>query len=101
MREIGVAETREHVRGLNSRLIDGLEELKARVVTPRRPKRRGALICVASTDSPALVAALAREGIVTSERAGNVRISAHCYNSAEDVDAVLASLRRHRRLLAT
>lgn len=100
MREIGIAETRDHVRELNSRLLDGLDELRARVVTPRRPKRRGALVCVASTDSRALVAALAREGIVTSERDGNLRISAHCYNGVEDVDAVLSSLRRHRRLLA-
>jgi selenocysteine lyase/cysteine desulfurase len=100
MEEVGIAETREHVNGLNSRLLEGLDELRARVVTPRRPKRRGALICVASLDAPALVAALRREGIVTSSRDGNLRISAHCYNSAEDVDAVLASLARHRRLLA-
>ena len=100
MEEIGIAETREHVNGLNSRLLEGLDELRARVVTPRRPKRRSALICVASLDAPALVAALRREGIVTSSRDGNLRISAHCYNSVEDVDAVLASLARHRRLLA-
>jgi selenocysteine lyase/cysteine desulfurase len=100
MEEIGIADTREHVNALNSRLLDGLDELRARVVTPRRPKRRGALICVAALDAPALVSALRREGIVTSERDGNLRISAHCYNSVEDVDAVLASLARHRRLLA-
>src|SRR5205814_9277806 len=46
MQEIGVAETREHVLDLNSRVIDGLDELKARVVTPRQHKRRGALIRV-------------------------------------------------------
>ncbi|TML72734.1 MAG: aminotransferase class V-fold PLP-dependent enzyme [Actinobacteria bacterium] len=100
MQEIGIEETREHVNGLNSRLIAGLDELKATVVTPRRPKRRGALICVKSTDAPALVAALGREGIVTSERDSNLRISAHAYNSVDDVDAVLASLQRHRKLLA-
>jgi selenocysteine lyase/cysteine desulfurase len=99
MEEIGIAETREHVNALNSRLLEGLDDLRARVVTPRRPKRRGALICVASLDAPALVAALRREGIVTSSRNGNLRISAHCYNSVEDVDLVLASLARHRRLL--
>jgi selenocysteine lyase/cysteine desulfurase len=100
MKEIGIAETREHVNALNSHLIAGLDELKATVVTPRRPKRRGALICVKSTDSHALVAALGREGIVTSDRDENLRISAHAYNSVEDVDAVLASLQRHRKLLA-
>src|SRR6266511_2742051 len=100
MKEVGIAETRAHLLELNSRLLDGLDELKAKVVTPRRPKRRGALICVKSKDAKALVAALGREGIVTSERDSNLRISAHCYNSAEDVDAVLASLQRHRQLLA-
>jgi kynureninase len=100
MEEIGIADTREHVLELNSRLIDGLDELKAHVVTPRRPKRRGALLCVKSTDVDTLVRTLAREGIVTSERDGNLRISAHCYNSFDDVDAVLDALARHRGLLA-
>ena len=99
VQEIGVADTREHVQALNSRLIEGLDELRAKVVTPRRPKRRGALVCVACFDAQALVAALRREGIVTSSRDGNVRISAHCYNAEEDVDAVLAALARNRRLL--
>jgi selenocysteine lyase/cysteine desulfurase len=100
MKEIGIAETREHVLELNSRLLEGLDELRAKVATPRRPKRRGALICVRSKDAPALVTALGREGIVTSERDSNLRVSAHCYNSVEDVDAVLESLQRHRKLLA-
>ena len=100
MKEIGIAETREHVNRLNAQLIEGLDELRATVVTPREPERRGALLCVRSTDARSLVEALGREGIVTSERDGNLRISAHCYNSAEDVDVVLASLRRRRELLA-
>jgi selenocysteine lyase/cysteine desulfurase len=100
MTEIGIGETREHVNGLNAHLLDGLDELGATVVTPREPERRGALLCVRSTNASSLVDALGQDGIVTSERDGNLRISAHCYNSAEDVDAVLASLRRHRGLLA-
>jgi selenocysteine lyase/cysteine desulfurase len=100
MQEIGIADTRAHVNDLNHRLIEGVDELKARLATPRRPRRRGALVCIGSTDVQALVAALRREGIVTSERDGNLRISAHAYNSVEDVDAVLDALRRNRRLLA-
>jgi selenocysteine lyase/cysteine desulfurase len=100
MQEIGIADTREHVQGLNAHLLDGLDELQANVVTPRAPERRGALICIKSTNAKALVVALADEGIVTSERDDNLRISAHCYNTIEDVDRVLAGLQRHRRLLA-
>ncbi len=100
MEEIGIAETREHVLELNDRLIGGVEELGGTVVTPKQRERHGALICVRSNDVDALVTALERDGIVTSSRDGNVRVSAHSYNSTDDVDAVLAALTRHRHLLA-
>src|SRR5919198_5466265 len=99
MEEIGIAETREHVLGLHARLIAGLDELGARVATPRDPERRGALLCVASTDAPALVEALDRESIVTSSRAGNLRISPHAYNSVADGGDFLDALARRRELL--
>jgi selenocysteine lyase/cysteine desulfurase len=100
MQEIGVAETREHVQGLNAHLVEGLDELGAKLVTPRSPDQRGALMCVKSTDAKELVTKLGEEGIVTSERDDNLRVSAHCYNTVEDVDTVLEALRRHRALLA-
>lgn len=100
MQEIGIAETRAHVLGLTERLIAGVDELGGRVVTPRAAHERGALVCIASTDDHALVAALAADGIDTSCRDGNLRVSPHAYNSAGDIDAVLAALRRHRHLLA-
>ncbi|HEY8843744.1 MAG TPA: aminotransferase class V-fold PLP-dependent enzyme [Gaiellaceae bacterium] len=100
MQEIGIAETEAHVRELNAILHDGLEELGARAVTPRAREQSGALVCVASKEVNALVAALAAEGIVTSSRDDNLRISAHCYNTAEDVRAVLDVLAANRQLLA-
>ena len=100
MEEIGVAETRVHVTALNERLIAGVDDLGGVVVTPRDPEQRGALVCIRSTDAPQLVAALGEDGIVTSERDGNLRVSAHAYNTDEDIDAVLAGLARHRELLA-
>lgn len=99
MQEIGVAETEAHVRELNALLFDGLDELGAQVVTPRAPEQRGALVCVASIDAEALVGALGAEGVVTSSRDGNLRISAHCYNTAEDVRVVLELLAQNRGLL--
>src|SRR5213592_471754 len=98
MQEIGIAATREHVNKLNEHFVEGVDELGAKLATPR--DLHGALMCVKSTDSQALVAALDAEGIVTSERDGNLRVSAHCYNTSEDVDAVLAALQKHRHLVA-
>jgi selenocysteine lyase/cysteine desulfurase len=100
MMEIGVAETRKHVDALNERLIGGVDELGGTVVTPRRAEQRGALVCIASTDAPRLVRALGDDGVVTSERDGNLRVSAHAYNTDGDVDAVVAALARNRQLLA-
>jgi selenocysteine lyase/cysteine desulfurase len=98
MQEIGIAATREHVGKLNAHLVDGVDDMGATLATPR--DLHGALMCVKSTDAKALVSALDADGIVTSDRDGNLRVSAHCYNTVEDVDAVLAALRKHRELLA-
>ena len=99
MQEIGIAETEAHVRELNALLRDGLDELGATAVTPREPERSGALVCVRSSDVSALVAALENDGIVTSSRDDNLRISAHCYNTAEDVGTLLDALARNRTLI--
>ena len=99
MQEIGIAETELHVRELNGLLRGGLSELGATVVTPAEPERSGALLCVRSTDVNALVAALDAAGIVTSSRDDNLRISAHAYNTAEDVGALLDALAANRALL--
>ena len=45
-----------HVRGLVERLVAGLDELGATVAAPPR----GPLVCIRSTDAPALVAARRR-----------------------------------------
>ena len=98
--EAQVAAIEAHVGGLVERLFAGLDELGAQVATPRGEGEHGPLVCVVSTDPNALVAALAADGIVTSTRDLNLRISLHLYNVEEDVDAILAALARHRHLLA-
>src|SRR5919201_466707 len=99
MREIGIEETERHVRGLTELLLEGVDDLGGVVVPPRAWERRGALTCIASADAEQLVAVLGEQGIVTSSRDGNLRISPHCYNTAEDVETVLQALRRRRDLL--
>ena len=92
VQETGVPAIEAHVSALNTRLIAGLDELGADVVTPADPARRGPLVCVRSTDAPALVASLAEEHITCSLRDTNLRVAAHLYNTDEDVDTLLAAL---------
>jgi selenocysteine lyase/cysteine desulfurase len=98
--EAGVPAIEAHVEALGTRLIDGLEELGATVVTPRDAARRGPLVCVRSTDVAALVATLAAERIVVSSREDKLRIALHLYNVEADVDTLLDALTRNRSLLA-
>jgi len=100
MQEIGIAETERHVRELNGLLRNGVAELGGRVVTPAEPERSGALLCVRSADVNALVTTLDGAGIVTSSRDDNLRISAHAYNTADDVRTLLDALAANRSLLA-
>jgi selenocysteine lyase/cysteine desulfurase len=98
--EAGVPAIEKHVSALVDRLFAGLDELGATVATPRAEGEHGPLVCVVSTDPNALVAALARERIVTSTRDRNLRIALHLYNAEEDVDRILAALAANRALLA-
>jgi selenocysteine lyase/cysteine desulfurase len=100
MDDIGIAETESHVADLIDQLIVGLDRIGAPLVTPRDPALHGPMIAVPSTDERAMVTALAEDGILTTPRDGNVRLSWHCYNSAEDVEAVISGLERHSALLA-
>ena len=97
--EVGIGAIEAHVRGLNTRLIEGLDELGASVATPHDPAGRGPLVCVRSTDAEALVAELATEDIVVSYRDENVRVAAHLYSTDDDVDRLLQALATRRNLL--
>jgi kynureninase len=98
--EVGIEAIERHVSALNTRLIEGLEEMGADVVTPRDPARRGPLVCVRSTDAHELVSELVADRVIVSLRDANVRIAAHLYNTEEDVDRTLDALRARRQLLA-
>ena len=100
LQETGVPAVEAHVAALNTRLIAGLEELGATVVTPADPAQRGPLVCVRSTDPATLVASLAEENIVCSLRDQNLRVAAHFYNIDDDIDTLLDALARRRHLLA-
>ena len=100
LQETGVPTVEAHVSALNTRLIAGLDELGATVVTPRDPGARGPLVAVRSTDAPALVASLAEVDIICSLRDGNLRVAAHLYNTDDDIDTLLAALGSRPHLLA-
>lgn len=96
VRKAGVEQTAAHVRSLTERLAEGVRQLGGEVITP---DRRGALLCVASSNPAALVDKLTGAGVVSSWRDRAVRLSTHFYNDEDDIAAALGALERHRALL--
>jgi cysteine desulfurase/selenocysteine lyase len=89
----------DHVIGLTDRLCDGLHRLGAEVLSARGHGVSSGIVTfvLPGHDSVAVGQALQNDGIVTTYRATGVRISPHGYNTAEEVDAALATLERQSR----
>lgn len=102
--DVGVDAVEAHVRRLTDRLHAGLADLGVRVVTDPRPEARSGITVFRTSDDPEdeqrLLEALLDERIYVSVRytagVGGIRVSTHLYNTADDVDRLLAAIARYR-----
>ena len=93
MFELGPAAAEAQVGALASRIVRWAEERDdVRIVTPAHPSRRAGIVAVAPRDPAAASARLTAAGVSHSLREGSIRLSPHCYNTAEEVDAALEVL---------
>jgi selenocysteine lyase/cysteine desulfurase len=91
--ELGIDAVAEHVASLAGRIVDwAAERDDVRLVTPAAAGRRAGVVAVAPRDPSAASARLAAAGVAHSLREGAIRLSPHCYNTADEVDRALASL---------
>jgi selenocysteine lyase/cysteine desulfurase len=58
------------------------------------------MLAIRSSDAPTLVERLDDRDIILTERDGNIRIAAHFYNNAADVEKLVAALEAEADLLA-
>ena len=88
--ELGTNRVEGRIRELAGRLADGLGD---RVRGPRDPESGLVAFSTGGEDPEALVERLEAEGIyIRSLPSGGVRASVHAYNTADEVDALLAAL---------
>jgi cysteine desulfurase/selenocysteine lyase len=90
----GIERVRDHVLGLGTRLMDGLDDLGAEVVTPREDDRRAGIVNARfpGKAAEALVERLVAERVHVTPRLGGIRFSPHLYNDEAEVDRALEVL---------
>jgi selenocysteine lyase/cysteine desulfurase len=85
-----------HVLSLTDRLCEGLRGLGARVLTLRSEGTSSGIVTfeLPGRDSLELGQALERAAIVATARRTGIRISPHGYNTPEEIDVVLETLKK-------
>jgi selenocysteine lyase/cysteine desulfurase len=94
--EIGLPAIEDRIAELTAEIIF---EARAAGYSLATPESHGALVSLRTHDEQALVAGLESQGIVTSCRLDNLRISPHFYNNQSDIDVLFRALKRQQHLL--
>jgi len=100
LHEIGLEAIEHRIGELTSVIKSRALEAGYQLASPVNPMEHGAMITIRSIDDERLVASLAEENIVVSNRNGNLRISPHFYNNESDIEHLFEALGKMRNLLA-
>lgn len=88
-----------HISELTGAIKEGAMKRGFNLVSPVDPAKHGALVTLRSHKVDLLVKWLEKDGIITSSRDNNLRISPHIYNDMHDIDCLMDCLTKHRELL--
>jgi len=98
--ELGQANIADHIYSLTDRLLAGLDNLPVSIVTPRARESRSGIVTFSAGSAEQnvkLMNHLLEKKILVSVRytsnVGGIRVSCHFYNSAEDIDTLLAAVK--------
>ncbi|MBE0460902.1 MAG: aminotransferase class V-fold PLP-dependent enzyme [Candidatus Aminicenantes bacterium] len=91
LKAIGFQNIRNRIMELTDYLINGLNKLKVKIISPvARKKERSAIISFSlGAKNRLCIKTLAKNKISVGERAGNIRASLNIFNNFEDIDRLL------------
>ncbi len=95
----GLEKIEAHLREITGAIKEGAMRRGFNLASPVDPAKHGALITLRSHKVDLLVKRLEADGIVTSSRDNNLRLSPHLYNDQHDVDVLMDCLTKHKDLL--
>jgi selenocysteine lyase/cysteine desulfurase len=89
----GVADIAAHADPLVRACLNGLKREPVELLTPDRPDALAGIVALRHSASDEIYRRLHERNIHVMHHAGRLRVALHGYNTAEDVDAFLATLR--------
>jgi selenocysteine lyase/cysteine desulfurase len=92
--EVGMKRVENSILGLTGRFLDYLRDSPYKIRSSLAARHRSGIISFTGKRDNALMVALKHEKIIVSYREGGVRVSPHFYNSDEEVDRLIAVLKR-------
>jgi len=95
--DIGLGTVRTHNQKLVDKLIEGLDPDQYVLISPREGRLRSDLVVISHREKSRnndIFQQLSRQGITTALWKGNLRVSPHLYNTGEEIDVLLESLRK-------
>lgn len=96
--EIGVKHIERRILDLTDYLIDNLQRMKLKILSPIEEKkyRSGIILFKARNKKPIdiVMGLKKRNNIIVSARGKGIRVSTHFYNNEEDVDRLVVGLKR-------
>ncbi len=99
IQKVGLPRIERRISDLTGAVKEGAMQRGYNLATPVDPAAHGALIAIRSHKADLLVKKLQEDGVITTSRDDNVRVSPHFYNDPSDVDRLMDSLERNKDLL--
>lgn len=93
--ETGIERIAAHLEELTDYLCERLSQRDYEIVSSRRAGEKSQIVCIrhkGERTPMALYAQLKRQNILAAPRGDRLRIAPHLYNTAQDIDALLAAL---------
>lgn len=87
--ELGVGRIAEHLVHVTEPLVEAAERGAFEIVSPTDAAHRSAITCIRPPDVQGAFARLKAAGVACSLREGSVRLSPHCYNTADEMARVV------------
>ena len=94
LRDIGHQQVFDRIARLTTYLYDGLVEIGVTPTTPSSPQRRAGIVAIQVPDQDRLCHELQEQGIHIGNWLGFLRIDPACYNTTDELDALLARIRQ-------